>query len=158
MNTQHNNPANNPQFQGQIASAILKATKESDVKASDSKATQMHTILIRHDVQNRPVVFLPETYSKEANKISYWAGDKAGNVVETTADYYHTSKPAPADVVKEMTQKYSARFHAKEILVRQRLFKSGILDRDSEGKVETSEIESFKERLVKAVTKAIMEA
>jgi len=154
----------NAGVQTAMSAALHSANIENIVKASATApktASTMHTILVRRDVQGKPVVFLPDTFSKPDNKISYWAGDKNGTVQETTADYYFTSKPAEPELSKEMADKYSTRFHAKEILVRQRLYKENSSLRKSlpekEGDEQAARKE-FADKLVAAITKAVYSA
>lgn len=130
----------------------------------------MDAIIVRRDVQGKLVVFFPDSYSKTENKIQYYSGEDGPKKVESSADYYFTSKPADENEIKEMSAKFAKDFNSKEILIRRRLIKEHVMARNTEhfnadaaeGGRTAEEMreqqKAFAEKLIAAVTKAIREA
>jgi hypothetical protein len=154
MNTQHN-------LQGPMQAAIhatnILAEQKKEAEQKSIKAPP--AVVFRKDLLNNRVAFLADTQNREADTIQYWDGKKGSKPTEVSMQYYKSTKPIESqEEVTKFVQDFSKEFGTKELVVRQRLLKSSVLDRDSEGKVDKTEIEAWKQKLLSSLTKIIMEA
>lgn len=161
MNAQQHNAANNPALQGQMAAAILNANKEMEAKQTESKHTPntpVPAIVVRKDLLGNRILFLADTQDLATGSIQYWDGKKGSKPATAPIEFYKSTKPIEnGEEVKKLVQDYSKEFQQKEVVLRQRLIKSTVLNRDEQGNTEKVNVDDYKQRLLAAVTKAINE-
>jgi hypothetical protein len=164
MNTQQNNPAANPALQGAMASAILSANKEAEQKAAAPKQNTpalgtAPAIVPRKDLLGNHILFLADEQDTEAGTIKYWDGKKGSKPSTAPIEFYRSTKPMDNEQdVQKLVQGYSKETNQKEFLLRKRLIKETVLNRDVQGKSEKTDIDAYKQKLIAALTKAIMES
>ena len=164
MNTQNANVANNPALQGAMANAILEANKAMEQQAPAKKVAQpivgtAPAIVPRKDLLNNNILFLADTQNRDDNSIQYWDGKKGSQPTSVSLAFYKSTKPIESEEeVKKLVQDFSKQFGKKEVILRQRLIKESVLNRDADGKAEKTDVDAYKQKLIAAITKAIMEA
>lgn len=164
MNTHQNNPSNNPAFQGQMAQAVLKATKESEEKMKEKEIVvsgEIPSIVVRKDVLGHNFLFRADKEDRTKGVIEYWDGKKGSQMQVAPIEFYRNTKPIESDEeVKKLVQDFSRQFGYKNFNLRARLMKESVMrkaDPAKEGDDKAARKE-FADKLVSALTKAVYQA
>lgn len=176
MNTQQNAGMTRNQeqqvVQGAVAAALAKATNEANakahsnvahiIKANSPQAAAHHelpALIPRTDLLNQDVIFLANTLDRDAETIQYYDMKKGSKPTTVSTAYYKSTRPVkdPARI-SQMVQQYSKEFGTKEVILRERLVKSSAaVERGDDGSVSKESLDEWKNKLVQALTKVIME-
>lgn len=143
----------------QMAAALHNANVDSIIKTSEAP---LHSpmLVCRKTLLNERIVFIAETQDREANTIQFWAGKKGDKTLTTAPlEFYKSTKPIDSEEdVKALVQVYSTTFKVSSVIVRQRLVKESSIKRDEAGNTSTVNVDEYKQKLIVAITKAIMES
>jgi len=156
MNTSHNVQSG---INTQMAAALHGANIESIVKASEAP---LHSpmLVCRRTLLNEKIVFIAESQDRLKNTIDFWSGKKGDKTLTTAPlEFYKSTKPLETDEdVKALVQSYSTTFKVSSVILRQRLVKESSIKQDDAGNTNTVNVDDFKQKLIAALTKAVMEA
>lgn len=155
MNTSHNIAAGNT---GVLAQALHNANVAEIIKASEAPV-HSPMLVCRKTLLNERIVFIAESQDREANTIQFWAGKKGDKTLTTAPlEFYRSTKPVGSEEdVKALVQAYSTTFKVSSVIVRQRLVKESSLKQDEAGNTNAVNVDEFKQKLIAALTKAVME-
>jgi hypothetical protein len=146
-----------------IKSASDKAQEKADNVANIVKANQPHSqelpmLIPRTDLLNQDVIFLAHTLDRTAETIQYYDMKKGSKPSTAGLGYYKSTRPIKdASKVTKMVQDYSKEFGVKEVILRERLVKSNAPEKAEDGSVNKADLEAWKQKLIQALTKTIME-
>lgn len=159
MNTQNhgNTPAIPGAMQAAIHSAnILSEQKNMEQKKNSPMLGSAPAIVPRRDLLGNRVLFLADTQNRETGSIQYWDGKKGSKLATAPLAFYKSTKPIDSEEeVKKFVQDYSKEFGQKEFILRQRLIKGSVLERDEDGKVDKVDVEALKVKLMQAFKDAL---
>lgn len=146
-----------------MSEAIVKAVSTAEAKQKVKplpfvQQGELPMVITRTDILGKSYLFFPQSEDKAADTVVYWDGNKDGALLTAPTAYYHNMKRADDAASRKMAQQFSNVFGYKEFVARTRLIKEGSMKRDEEGKVGAKEIEAWKQKLIEAVTKVILEA
>lgn len=113
--------------------------------------SEIPRVVFRCDVRNSVFVFWVDTMDLHKKTISMLDMTHGSEREEVPVDFYKTLRPmeqkAQDKAVKQLTEKLGI----NRLVVRSRLLKSHMLERDTEGKVDEKSIEALKANLLQAV-------
>jgi hypothetical protein len=118
-------------------------------------------IVVRQDVRGKQYVFFVDSEDRAAGTIEMFDVSTGKAEKETVKVEFYKQATKPVENVKEKDKAVEAvikTFGVSRVIVRARLVKEGSLQQDEEGKANTVDVAAWKQRLIAAVTKAIMEA
>lgn len=108
-------------------------------------------IVPRIDLLQNRVLFLVKTENIETGEISYF-NVKDGTINVAPVEYYRSTKPVEEDdVISKMVNQFMSKTGSKNVILRKRLIKNHMLERDSEGKVDAKGLDALQASLLKAV-------
>lgn len=151
--------------QGALQQAILKATTEAANKSAPTilpaQAAANHNIpmvIPRVDLLLNRVVFLANTLDRDAETVQYMDLKKGGKPQTASLAYYKSTKPVKenADAIK-MVNEFAKHTGTKELVMRERLIKASAPERANDGSVSKESLDEWKNKLVAALTKVILE-
>lgn len=121
-------------------------------------ANPMQSLVLRKDMLGNKYAFLPETEDREAKTVQMWDGKKGSKPIPVDVRFYKTTLPMENNEdIQEFVKAYSSTFGLKQIHIRKRMIKSGILERDDSGSVAQNDLTAWKEKLKAALIKAVDE-
>ena len=151
--------------QGAMQQAILRANEASSTKGTATilpanTAAVNHNIpmvIPRIDLLLNRVVFLANTLDRDAETIQYM-DLKKGKKETASLAYYKSTTPVKesSDAIK-MVNEFAKTTGAKELVMRERLVKASAPERKEDGSVSANDLTEWKQKLIAALTKTILE-
>jgi len=153
----------NAGVQTAMSAALHSANIENIVKAGEAKSTDQldsPALVCRVDLLGAKIVFLANSQDRTAGTIKFWGGKKGDKTLVTAPiDFYKSTRVIEnEESVKKLVQDFSTTFGHKTVILRQRLVKSSVLDRDEGGNTNSVNVDEYKQKLIAAITKAILDS
>ena len=138
---------------------LANALHAANIQQIEKESKPDPMIVLRRDLLNNKYIFLVDSHNRSTNTISFLDGKKGSKPVEAPIQFYHNTLPIESeDERKALVNFYTKETGAKTVHLRQRLVKSSVLERDEDGKGNTVDVDAYKQKLIAAITKAILEA
>lgn len=117
-------------------------------------------IVVRQGLRGELYVFFVDSEDRAAGTIELFdvAAGKAEKEVVKVEFYKQATRPVDGPEKDKAIKAVTKTFNVSRVISRSRLVKEGSLGRDDEGKANTVDVDAFKQRLIEAVTKAILAA
>lgn len=146
--------------QGAMQQAILKASTEAANKSAQTNvspinAGKLKAVVVRRDLLGATLVFDVDSHVKNETGefIDYFDGK---SVKTAPIQYYHVAKPVSSDEAAKFVENYAKHMKVSQVQLRQRLIKN-LVNRADDGSVQKEDLEQWKQKLIQALTKTIME-
>lgn len=108
-------------------------------------------IVPRIDLLGNRVLFLVKTQNPDTGEIHYY-NLKDGTVNVAPVEYYRSTNPVEQeDVISKMVNQFMSKTGSKNVILRKRLIKGHVLERDEDGKVDAKSVDTLKDNLLKAL-------
>ena len=140
--------------------AVQPTSNVSIMKPNTQAANSSLPMLIpRTDLLGGNGLFLAHTFDRSAKTIQFWDMKKGSKPRVVSKAFYDSTLPmVDREQSTKMVQEFSKEFGAKEVVLRSRLVKGSMADKEPDGSISQESLKAWKEETAKRMKAAFQVA